>query len=406
MTDEQAPGLDGERVTRRAGRLNARALSFGLFYLLAAPAAAGGGLALAPLQFLAASIGAPWRRLGSLMRRNWPMLAAIIGFLAWASASAAWSPSTTAPMQALKLISLTVAGLLFVASAAVEENRASVRWCGALGLVFLCGLLLIEALGNMPLNRLAQPMAEQGALERNPAKGVATYVVFLWPVVANLAARTGLARYLWAALIFSGAYLCLHFSMGANLFAFAAGLVVYALAYLAPRLIITALLWSAGAWLVVAPFVTNTLYHWATQATALPLSWQVRGRLWEFAIERIHERPLMGWGLNAARTFEGTGRIGDYEFALSQLHPHSVSLNIWLECGAIGAVLGAFALAMGGWLLGRAAHGDRLLAAAIGGGCASLLLIWNVSFGAWQEWWIAVAFASAALMASVASSAK
>ncbi|MES1203914.1 MAG: hypothetical protein ABUS57_20950, partial [Pseudomonadota bacterium] len=85
-------------------------------------------------------------------------------------------------------------------------------------------------------------------------------------------------------------------------------------------------------------------------------------------------------------------------FSLIPLHPHDASLQIWLETGAIGAGLGALALILGGVALARALRFDRVAAAGACGAIASIGLIANVSYGAWQEWWIATAFAAAALV--------
>ena len=54
------------------------------------------------------------------------------------------------------------------------------------------------------------------------------------------------------------------------------------------------------------------------------------------------------------------------------LHPHSGSLQIWYETGAVGAVLAALALLAGGWALARAFKDNRLGAAAAAASLATL----------------------------------
>ena len=84
------------------------------------------------------------------------------------------------------------------------------------------------------------------------------------------------------------------------------------------------------------------------------------------------------------------------------LHPHSGSLQIWLETGAVGAALGALALVIGGVAMSRALAHRR---AAAGAACATLVsfgFIANVSYGIWQEWWVATALIAAAAVSALA----
>ncbi|MGE0829931.1 MAG: hypothetical protein AB7O04_11335, partial [Hyphomonadaceae bacterium] len=68
------------------------------------------------------------------------------------------------------------------------------------------------------------------------------------------------------------------------------------------------------------------------------------------------------------------------------------------ELGAIGAGLAALALAWGGFAASRAFGRDPYSAAAFCGALAAGGVIANVSYGAWQEWWITTLFIGAALI--------
>jgi len=123
----------------------------------------------------------------------------------------------------------------------------------------------------------------------------------------------------------------------------------------------------------------------------LPASWAARLDIWTFASARMAEKPVFGWGLDASRTFQD----------LIPLHPHDAALQLWLELGVFGAVLGALIWAFIFWRFAEAAPRQRLYAAA---GCAtawSTLIIGAFSFSLWQEWWIclaALAFAACAVL--------
>jgi len=110
--------------------------------------------------------------------------------------------------------------------------------------------------------------------------------------------------------------------------------------------------------------------------------------IWDFAGKRIAERPLLGWGLDAARAIPGgKERIRGNQRRLP-LHPHDAPLQVWLELGLPGAVLFAALL---GWLwlrLGTASW-PPLHAASAGGSLAAICAILSAGWGIWQEWWLA-----------------
>ncbi len=136
----------------------------------------------------------------------------------------------------------------------------------------------------------------------------------------------------------------------------------------------------------------------------LPVSALHRMVIWDFSAARAAERPLHGWGMEASRAIPG-GRdappaatldhLGVTDpslrgwFAMPRvqvlpLHPHNGALQVWLELGAIGALLAA-ALA---WALGVAAARAPCPPAACGA-LVSATVTAMLSFGAWQAWWVA-----------------
>jgi O-antigen ligase len=148
-------------------------------------------------------------------------------------------------------------------------------------------------------------------------------------------------------------------------------------------------------------------------AAELPFSAAHRLLIWDFALDRIRDRPLLGWGMEASRSMPGAAepaseatlaRFGLVEspghalFAQAPrlpLHPHNGALQIWLELGALGALLTA-GLA---FALGRAAARSPSPGVATAM-LASAAVTGLLSFGVWQEWWV-----SAELLAVVAMAA-
>lgn len=372
-----------------------------MFWLLPA-AALGGGMALAPLQGLAGLVAGTdvARAPRPALQRTALFAAPLLLFLVWASVTVLWSPAHR-PEQALRIAAAAVTGVSLIAAAglAAPRDRARAQWTLVAALAVLCVLCGIEAGFGLPINRLDEPNTDPGILERNPGKGVSILVALGW---AGLAALLQRRRWL-AALALGGAIAVLsaQFHMSTNEMGVAIGAGAFGLGLLAPRIAPVLVSGFVALWLLLAPWVSPLLLS-APFLDRLPFSWQMRAHIWAFAHDRIAEKPLTGWGLDSARTFGDTLlSIGAVKFRAIPLHPHSFSLHVWLDTGAVGAVLLAGAILAGGIAAARAFAAHRFAAAALTATVASLAAIWNVSYGAWQEWWMATAFLALAACAAL-----
>jgi hypothetical protein len=77
--------------------------------------------------------------------------------------------------------------------------------------------------------------------------------------------------------------------------------------------------------------------------------------------------------------------------------------QIWLELGVVGAALAALFWA---WVvvgIDRLEALDRPMAAAAAAAMAAYLVIGGLSFGVWQEWWLALGALTAAVCAGLAA---
>ena len=324
----------------------------------------------------------------------------------WALISALWSPAPLPQnlnqfgrFTGLHLAQqLLFSGALIVTARALSPERArtALTWIGG-GLLLLIAVLLSESVTDAwllgTLQGLAgdKPRAAHWAL-RAVAQGGYAVVMLFWPVSIGLWAAG--RRYLAAAFAGSAilALILLHISALAA--AIITGAAVFGLvAWLGRPAAIAALALSAAQTLAVPWLMRTWAQNGAFSAMLphLPASWAARVNIWTFVTERMTEKPLFGWGLDASRTFKGH----------IPLHPHDAPLQLWFELGAIGAVLGALIWAYIFWRFAEAAPRRRLYAAA---GCAtawSALVIGAFSFSLWQEWWICLAalgFAACSLL--------
>ncbi len=363
------------------------------FFAVLPPVAAGGGLAIPVLLSAAGLFQLRPALLLGVIRQPSMWLITLVLFGAWMGATLLWSPASgTAQMG--KLGAIVALGLLFASAAGVEPTRGLTRAAGVAAFAVLALLLAIEAFADMPFIRSAQPGIEPGHLASTLTRGGTVLLALTWGAAAALVLddRPNAAR---VALAVS-AIMTVQFDQWASLVGFVAGLAAYGLAYAAPRVALWTVSGGLGLWALAAPFVTPLVLSNPRLVDGLPASWAHRAQIWAYACEKIRAQPWLGYGFDAAR--HADQRI--------PLHPHSASLQIWYELGAVGALLAAAVLLAAGATLARALRHERTAAAAAAATIASLGLVANVSYGAWQEWWIATIFAAAALVAALSDTPK
>ena len=246
-------------------------------------------------------------------------------------------------------------------------------------------------------------------LKGSRGKGISDYLAWINPGNAILAVlalpfAAGVARW-GGALAGTGAFVAalavvaLGPSTTAILAAMVAGLT-YLLTLAGRRafLILLAAVLALGQ--LSMPTLLEQVPNWERLIQALlkaPTSVVHRWKIWEFVTARIAEHPVVGWGLDASRAIPGAGRkvFGEYGEILP-LHPHSGFLQIWLELGAVGAVAAAVFVASAPFLLRRAA-GDWPTTAIFTGTFAAYMVVGQLSYGIWQNWWIATGILGLAL---------
>lgn len=332
-------------------------------------------------------------------------LVLLLGFALWATLTCLWSIYPN-HIQALKLW-LTVGGGLMFAGAA-SADRSARRLTSAAGLaafLVLAALLGVEALAGRPISHALHPEMVLTDIDRTTGRASSVLVLMSWAGAGGLIAWGGasMPRIAGAASVLAIAGLVsLQFGELANVVAFAAGAGVFALAFLVPRLAVLGVSGGLAGWMLAAPFVTPWLVSDPRLFAALPLSGAARIVIWRYVSGRIPENFWFGHGLDASRTAPQLLPVREgYSVAAIPLHPHSASMQVWFETGAVGAVLAAALMLAGGWALSRLLV-DRAQAAAAAATLAAAGVIANLSYGIWQEWWDAALFLAAALVAAAA----
>lgn len=361
-----------------------------------------GNEGISPLVALGGLLTLPW-----LLRPRLPTLGVwlLIALTVWAALSFLRSPVEPAQLanlhgynhiQALvapKLVFQLVLYGAFVDSALHVSPtwRGRALWALVISTVGIIAVLLIEGVEGGALYGALSDLVGQhwppDLVRRNAARGSYGAAVLVWPCAAML----------WRRDKASGAVVALvATAVGAALLgvdAPAAAILVAAGAFA-----VVNYFGRTGVWLCLAAAVAHFLLTpWlfltrAATGEVLPkdvgkVSWHFRMIIWRFASGKAAERPLFGWGLDSSRAWPDQ----------IPMHPHDAAIQLWLETGLVGAALAAAFWAWLFWRIAEVERHDRVAAAIMAATGAAYLVIGAISFGVWQEWWLALgAFAIAA----------
>jgi O-antigen ligase len=326
----------------------------------------------------------------------------------WALASAAWAvESAQALVSTGQVLGVACAALVHLAAARRlgDEARRSLGRVLLAGLLVALALLIAELAGDAWIARRLQDLSGIGPdqMFSRYNRGLTVLLLLTFPALLALggaAKRFALGLAVLAVIVFYyGSSLQL-----AGVAALLAVLIALALPRAMPWLIGGAILLFVAVVPLLPPLTVKTLDTDAITARTQNLSIAHRIIVWRFSAERIAEKPLAGWGMNAARAMPG----GKEKVVLIRgpvpimgeklpLHTHNAPLQWWLELGLPGAALMAglwlFALS----LIARQTAGRAKRAIAIGGFTAAFVIA-NLSFGAWQAWWLSSLGLAAALI--------
>jgi len=326
---------------------------------------------------LARSLAATWRRPSS------GTLLIVAGFL-WLAVSAALAGS---PAGGLRIVG-QLAGLALLAVLVRPAFMASgdrlVR-AALLGLALGALLLAEEGVTGNFLRGLVDDPPPDGWQLNQVNLGATNLVVFACACAALIAGHRG--RVAAAGVLAAAAATTFAFDSLAASLAGCAALAVYGAATRWPRAVRAVLRWGAIAAVVAMPLAVRGLDRLPPSATdALPASALHRVLIWNFTVDRMAERPVLGWGLDSARHL-GRGRTVDIRGKTVDalpLHPHNGVLQVWVETGLPGIALLLCGIL---WLTRRPGNPEAEPAKlALAAAAAAIGL---TAYGLWQMHWLA-----------------
>lgn len=359
----------------------------------------GGGLGLSSSVGFIGLLTLPLLAVPGWQAARMAPLAPVLGAaaIAWVCITFAWSIHPNAS-EVYKLVLLTP---LYVAAvyAGVRMGDDEVRFVRpvllagtlALGLFFA-----IEALAGLPIavafqgwiHGLTDLEAALGIATRRLSRGATAFIMLAAPVGLWFWLKGGnLYRAAALFLLAASAVAAAGFGVAANVAGLAFGLAAMAFALRWPRTALQVILAGTALFILASPLLFGVLLAVFPDSLAerLPLSWHWRLEIWSFALERIAEKPMLGHGLDSGRTLSEMAMLRGMEIDRMPIHAHNAGLHIWMETGAVGAMLTAWALLALARSAGRAALNAPLSAALAFSGSVWLVSV-MLGYGVWQEW--------------------
>lgn len=325
---------------------------------------------------------------------------AVTGVLfAWCAITAIWAFE---PVESLvlagRIMVLFAAGfVLFDGIGSLDDAaRARAGYFLSAGVAAALILMAVERALDFPLFRLSRGLSTDDYVPTYIFNRGATAVAMLaWPTAAFLWQR-GLGRAALAVPVAAGAVISF-LASGAAVVGLAAGLLA-ALLGLAHRRAGRAIVVLASVVVLLgSPLIAKELQRMEyREATWLSASAKHRVEIWNFALDRIVDRPLLGWGFDASRNIGARNpQLNDAGWAAFPLHPHNGALQVLLELGAVGLAIAGALLWFAARRLERLPDVPRAFGQAL---FVTTLAIASTAYGLWQNWWIALMLAAAVLV--------
>ncbi len=343
----------------------------------------------------------------------WALLIGLALLLLWAVASALWSVDSAHSLKRFgRLLPTVLAGVVIcVAALAVDRQQRCVVIAAVAAGMLIASLLAIFGefvrsghIGDAQSHPVWRWIAYWSF---RPFSALAAILAF--PLLA--AAIRGTDRALVVAAIVAIVAFVFVAGASASKLALCIGLPVFLLMRRWGRPIAWLLTVALPVAFVSLPAIVTALdlpSLLRSQGQGINSSAAHRLVIMRFADERIDERPVLGWGLHASRLLPGRTRdaMTDPRYAdivgvmsndpkviveLMPLHPHNASQQMRLELGVPGLLLYAVLFALCCMALGRRFR-DELSLAAGGSALVAVFVIGQLSFSAWQSWWISMQF--------------
>lgn len=358
-----------------------------------------GGLGIAALAFFLGQLGYLTARPSSILRIPawfWPLAI----FLIWANITASWSPyedsNTLSNPVKIGFGTVLFLGCILAFKSAIHTSRRLLAHLLVAVMTLSMGLLLIDILSGYGLTFLVDPLKPDEdpvykaySTEMNLGHAVTVLALFLPVLMMLIYEHMKLGWIMSVVFAFMLIVTSMFAGLAVGVLSVIATLCAMFAARLKPEWTLKTLIWIAIFSILLAPLM-GYLAGFASDEfkAALPFSWEHRLEMWTHTAVRIFEHPIIGHGFDAVRTFDVTfSSRGIESWPVVSLHPHNAGLHLWAETGLIGVALAVVAILVIGISVERFVQGSKTRTMAAAGIFAAIIVIGNLTYGVWQDWW-------------------
>ncbi|HZH12403.1 MAG TPA: O-antigen ligase family protein [Microvirga sp.] len=333
-------------------------------------------------------------RLQSVLRELWSALRSPLGlatlvFFAWCLLSIGWSEFRGLSFRAFGEFWLPIAAALVLGLTLPKHINPNMFWL-FLGAYLLSGVMIVGELQTGMVLRRALGVRYDTFIFNRP---VLTLLTLLLPLSAWIMGGMRRGWLVQLALVLFVGLVALRSESDAAVLGLAIVCLTLPVAWFAPRLTIALATFSFLAAVCLAPVIGSIgarLISPEVHKMIASSHSKERVEIWQSFGEVVRRQPLVGSGFGVSPRMPDTAVAKELPKelrpALDIGHPHNAVLQIWVELGAVGAIIFlviAFLILRALW---RLPHLTRSAALALMAGAAPVAL---VGHGAWQGWWAA-----------------
>jgi O-antigen ligase len=318
---------------------------------------------------------------------------AVLAFLGFAALSILWSIASGTSVRAYAEFILTLGGAFVLAFALPRRMPRAGPLLLATSVAVACFVIILDLWTGLASRQALGVRSASFIFNRPTLTLLVLTIPLLWLLGRrdHLRVAAGVLALVTATILYSDS--------GAAVFGLLAGLAAYALARHAGRCGVSLLAYCLAAAILLAPIsgaIADRVLPLSMHETFAGTNSRARIEIWKKFGEAVWWAPVLGSGFGASPRFSeiyaaqlsaGAHQVDLDDPAVFALwHPHNAPLQIWVELGAVGTILGMTVLML---LLSMIAKLPGELVAVSLALVAAVAAVSMVGHGAWQGWWAA-----------------
>lgn len=336
------------------------------------------------------------REHGSVPRFNVAALVVPVLILALMSISSLWAIDTDVALKRVGKASMVLFGGVVFFHFAINANAKIINYFQnffPLAVLFAGFLLVLDLYFNAFLyNALHSDVLNNfSVFNRSVIIFLFSSMIALWCLFY---ARSWTGYFKKAALLgLSAVILMVLFktdSQSAQMAFVLAAIIFTVFPYISQRALCLVVALAIAIFICATPWLAQALFQYFTPYI-LDVDWFRNGyaadrmEIWDFVVRRALEQPIIGHGVEATRVIKDFDTQRLFHPASEVLHPHNFAAQIWIEFGALGALMftGIFAYFLR--VISRLDAVTSRLALMLLIACVSVA---STGYGLWQSWWL------------------